>query len=392
MIIPMTSSYRFERRTTNKMKKGIKTITAMLLAATLTVSLAGCGESSDEASAPEETTVDYNSMSLEDLEAQAKEEGEVASVGMPDTWANWIETWTEITDTYGIEHTDLDMSSSEEIAMFKEEGEKGTKDIGDVGQQWGPVAEEEGVTLKYKTSYWDSIPDWAKDDDGDWVSGYYGTISIITNDEQIPEAPTSFADILEGDYKVTIGDVSAAAQAQHAVLAIAYAMGGSIDDMQPAYDFLSQLAEEGRLDIGDTSVARIESGEIACALLWDYNALNYRDNAVENNPDASFTVNIPQDASVRSAYATIINKNAPHPAAACLTREYILSDEGQINLAKGYATPIRDDVEIPEDVKAKMIDDAQYGDQVQTIDYDKWTDVTQDVITYWQENIIPMIQ
>lgn len=124
------------------MKKGIKTITAMLLAATLTVSLAGCGGSSDEASAPEETTVDYNSMSLEDLEAQAKEEGEVASVGMPDTWANWIETWTEITDTYGIEHTDLDMSSSEEIAMFKEEGEKGTKDIGDVGQQWGPVAED----------------------------------------------------------------------------------------------------------------------------------------------------------------------------------------------------------------------------------------------------------
>ena len=37
---------------------------------------------------------------------------------------------------------------------------------------------------------------------------------------------------------MTIGDVSAAAQAQHAVLAIAYAMGGSIDDMQPAYDFL----------------------------------------------------------------------------------------------------------------------------------------------------------
>ena len=64
----------------------MKTITAMLLAATLTVSLAGCGGGGDEASAPEETaTVDYNSMSLEDLEAQAKEEGEVASVGMPDT-------------------------------------------------------------------------------------------------------------------------------------------------------------------------------------------------------------------------------------------------------------------------------------------------------------------
>ena len=39
-----------------------------------------------------------------------------------------------------------------------------------------------------------------------------------------------------------------------------------------------------------------------------------------------------------------------------------------------------------------MIDESQYGDQVVTVDYAKWTDVTQDLITYWQENIIPMIQ
>ena len=49
-------------------------------------------------------------------------------------------------------------------------------------------------------------------------------------------------------------------------------------------------------------------------------------------------------------------------------------------------------MEIPEDVKAKMIDESHYGDQVVTVDYDKWTDVTQDLITYWQENIIPMIK
>ena len=136
------------------MNKGLKTISAMLLAATLTVSLAGCGGSGEDASAPEETAaVDYNSMSLEDLEAQAKEEGEVASVGMPDTWANWVETWTELEDKYGLTHTDLDMSSSEEIAMFKEEGTDGTKDIGDVGQQWGPVAEEESPSSPTTTRF-----------------------------------------------------------------------------------------------------------------------------------------------------------------------------------------------------------------------------------------------
>lgn len=365
-----------------------KKVIAMLLSVSSLAMLAtGCGT---EASAAQNT--DYNSMTLEQIETLAKEEGEVNSVAMPDTWANWIATWTDLEEVYGIKHTDLDMSSSEEIAMFKEEGTDGTKDIGDVGQQWGPVAEEEGVTLKYKTSYWDDIPDWAKDEDGDWMVCYLGTISIITNDTIIEDAPTSFADILAGDYKVTIGDVSAASQAQHAILATAYAMGGDIDNLQPAYDFWMTLAEQGRIDTGDTSTARIESGEIACGLFWDYNSLNYRDNAVNNNPDASFTVCIPSDGSVQSGYASIININAPDPAAACLTREYILSDAGQINLAEGYATPIRDNVEIPAEIQEKRIDNAQYESAIAIEDFEKWTTVCQDIITYWEENIIPAIQ
>lgn len=355
------------------------------------MSSTACAKASAASSASSNAT-DYNTMSLDDITAQARQEGQVNSVGMPDTWANWVGTWTDITKTYGIKHTDLDMSSSEEIAMFKEEGADATKDIGDVGQQWGPVAKQEGVTLSYKTTHWDDVPDWAKDDTGDWIVCYYGTMSIITNNKLVDKAPTSFQDILNGDYKVTLGDVSTASQAQHAVLASAYALGGSIDNLQPAYDFWKKLAQQGRLDVGETSVARIESGEIAVCMLWDYNALNYRDNAVKNNPDASFTVNIPSDGSVQAGYASIINKYAKDPAAACLTREYILSDQGQINLAEGYATPIRSDVKLPDDVKAKRIADSQYGDNVHKIDYTKWTQVCQDMISYWQENIVPAIK
>lgn len=347
--------------------------------------LAGCDDGSSAAAA-----VDYNSMSLEDLIAQAQEEGEIASVGMPDTWANWVETWQDIEAEYGITHADQDMSSSEELAMFREEGTDGTKDIGDVGQSWGPTAEEQELTLKYKTSYWDEIPDWAKDDDGDWVVAYYGTISLMSNDSTVPNAPTSFQDLLDGDYNVCVGDVTAAAVAQYAVLAAAYALGGGIDDMQPGYDFLRQLAEQGRLDVSDASLARIESGEIDVCINWDYNSLNYRDQILENNPNAQFSVNIPSDASVQSGYCTIINKNAPHPAAACLAREFILSDEGQVNLARGYATPIRD-VELPEDVAALRLPDEQYGDHVQTVDESVWSGVCQDMITWYQENIIPIL-
>ena len=127
---------------------------------------------------------------------------------MPDDWANWDDTWAGLKEKYGLEHTDVDLSSAEELSMFEAEKNNATKDIGDVGETYGAVAEDQGLTLKYKTSYWDEIPDWAKDDDGDWVVAYYGTMGIITNKKLVSDAPTSFADLLEGDYMVSVGDVA----------------------------------------------------------------------------------------------------------------------------------------------------------------------------------------
>ena len=50
-----------------------------------------------------------------------------------------------------------------------------------------------------------------------------------------------------------------------------------------------------------------------------------------------------------------------NPNAAKLAREYILSDAGQINLARGYARPIRSNVTLPDDVKAKLLPAEQYA-------------------------------
>ena len=203
----------------DKERDEMKKQAALLLAGVLMMgSLTGCS------STAQAEAVDLNSMTVDEILVKAQEEGRVDSVGMPDTWANWVETWEEIQSEYGLEHTDTDMSSAEEISLFESEKSDATKDIGDVGQAFGPIAEEKGVTLKYKTSYWDSIPDWAKDDDGDWIIGYYGTMTMMTNKKLVPEAPKSFADLLEGDYIVAVGDVAAANQAQFAVLAAAIAM------------------------------------------------------------------------------------------------------------------------------------------------------------------------
>lgn len=366
------------------MKSVKKAMIGVIAAATL-FSLTGC---STNQKAEETSKVDLNSMSLEQITEKAKEEGAVESVGMPDTWANWGETWSEINSLYGLKHTDTDMSSAEELALFEAEKDNATKDIGDVGQAFGPVAIDKNLTLPYKTSYWDDIPDWAKDKDGNWIIGYYGTISILTNKDLVKTPPTSFADILNGDYVVAVGDVTTASQSQNAVLSAAIAMGGSESDIQPGLDYFKKLAEQGRLDKGELSLARLEKGEIAVALLWDYNALGYREQFLKNNANANFEVNIPSDGSIQSGYCTVINAYTKHPYAAALTREYILSDEGQINLAKGYAKPIRSNVVLPVEVKAKMIPDDQYAKARMVEDYAAWEKTAKDLGTRWQEDII----
>ncbi|HRW57954.1 MAG TPA: ABC transporter substrate-binding protein, partial [Oscillospiraceae bacterium] len=81
--------------------------------ACLSLLLVGCSGTTEE-----EEATDLNSYTLDEIIEKAKEEGHVESVGMPDSWANWGESWTGLTDTYGIEHTDEDMSSAEELNMF----------------------------------------------------------------------------------------------------------------------------------------------------------------------------------------------------------------------------------------------------------------------------------
>ena len=116
------------------------------------------------------------------------------------------------------------MSSAQEIAKFEAEKDNATADIGDVGQAFGPIALQKGVTQAYKPSTWNQIPAWARDRDGHWALAYTGTIAFIINKKLVKTSPHSWADLLKGHYKVTLGDVGVASQANSGVLAAAFAM------------------------------------------------------------------------------------------------------------------------------------------------------------------------
>ena len=357
------------------MKK--KTLAAFLTMSTVLASASVCYA---------EDAVDLNAASLDEIVEKAKEEGAVESVGMPDTWANWGLSWTVLEEEYGISHADADMSSAEELQMFATEGDKGTKDIGDVGQAFGPQAVEQDLVQGYKTSYWDSVPDWAKGEDGKWMIAYTGATTFLTNTDEVENAPTSWADLKDGDYTVAIGDINGG-NAQAAVIASAYAFGGDLDNLDPAFDFWTQMAEDGRINTLDILQQNFETGEVPVGVIWSFTAIPYKNAITQYNMEAT----IPSDGSIMSGYASVINKYAPHPYAAALAREYIFSDDGQANLALAGAIPTRTDVEIPQDVQEASFSSDAYANAIPMEDTDAYAKACENVVTRWQEEIIPLL-
>ena len=319
------------------------------------------------------------------LERAARAEGKITSVGMPDDWANWKDTWADLGKLHGLAHVDTDMSSAEEIAKMIAEGKNGTVDIGDVGFEFGAIARARGVTAAYKPSTWAQIPAWAKDSDGHWALAYTGTIAFAVNTKRLPKPPKSWQELLASNARVAIGEVGRAAQANAGVLAAAVALGGSETRLDPALAAFAQLAKQGRLVSVNPSPALMERGEADVFVMWDFNALAYRDKLPNK---ADYTVLIPGDGAVTSGYTTIINVHAPHPNAARLAREYIFSDAGQLNLARGYARPVRfDNLRLPADLQSRLLESAQYK-AARPIQNTEWTEATKTLGSRWQAMVL----
>ena len=324
---------------------------------------------------------------LKALEDAARKEGNVNSVGMPDAWANWKGTWEDLASKYGLKHSDTDMSSAQELAKFEAEKDNASADIGDVGAAFGPIAVTKGVSQPYKPSTWDQVPEWAKDKDGHWALAYTGTIAFIINKDLVKEEerPKTWHDLEKGKYKVAIGDVGTAAQAANGVLAAAIAYKGDETNVAPGLQLFTKLAQQKRLSLANPTIQTLEKGEVEVGVVWDFNGLSYR----EQIDPKRFEVLIPSDGSVISGYTTVINKYAKHPNAAKLTREYIFSDAGQINLAKGHARPIRaEHLKLPADVQAKLLPNEQYGAAQPIKNAEAWEATSKKLPQMWQEQVI----
>ncbi|MFH7041719.1 extracellular solute-binding protein [Paucibacter sp. JuS9] len=322
---------------------------------------------------------------LAKLASAARAEGQLVSTGMPDSWANWRETWHDLLHEYGLSHVDHNLSSAEQLTRLASEGRAASIDLCDVGFEFAAQAKAAGLTRAHKPLHWEQIPDWAKDADGHWALAYTGTIAFAVNTRRVPQLPRSWRALLASSARVLIGDVGPTAQANAAVLAAAIALGGSETRLEPALQGFAELAKHGRLISDNPTLPRMKVDHADVYVMWDFNALSLR-HRLGNAGD--FEILIPEDGSVVSGYSPLINKHAPHPNAAVLAREFIFSDEGQLNLARGNARPIRiDHLKLPERVRRRLVDSAQYRN-ARALQPVLWARESKKLTSSWQREVL----
>jgi putative spermidine/putrescine transport system substrate-binding protein len=323
--------------------------------------------------APKAATCDpitgADSIALETLTECAQKEGALTTIALPHDWANY----GEIIETYktkfsmAINELNPDAGSADELEAIranKEAGGPQAPDVIDIGVAHTVTAMKDGLVAPYKVATFDTIP--MKDPDGYWWAEYYGALVFEVIKGAVP-TPTDWEDLLDPVYKGKVamaGDVLKSNQSVQTVFASGISRLGknpeTMDEAMKAAElglqywkevnaagnFIPVIADQGKIAMGETPLV----------MEWDYLALANRD-ALAGNPELEIVV--PKTGVIAGPYAGGISAYAPHPYAARLWWEFVMSDEGQLLYLKGYAHPIRfNDMAargvIPADLAAKL--------------------------------------
>ena len=365
-----------------------------LSASALTAFLEACGSTTTTTSSGQNINMS-GPIDMQTLISKAKQEGYLQAIGIPPEWADYA----DILSGYASKFVKIDYkaeaeySSAQEVEVFKQSKQHAHGDIADVGFKWGPVVIQEGLVSPYKHSYWNDIPDNLKDPNGNWCVEYWGAQAFVINTDKVKNPPTSFADLLNNDYKNMVGidgDPRQATDAFIAVYSAALAKTGNADDIQPGIDFFAALKKKGNFTSARSNVANITTGEVAIAIMWDYLGLGFRDQ-LAGHPNLQ--VVIPSDGSIAGPYILIINKTAPHPFEGRLWSEYLFSDEAQLFFLKGYAHPVRyqklsDAGKVPADLAAKLPSADQYKNVQFLTDINKLTTASNVLNSNWQSQVL----
>lgn len=357
-------------------------LTAAVAAVVLFGSVAACGGGSNTSGAGGAS--ESTSKAGADVALAKEQAKDFRTLGMPDEWNNYGAYFQSVCDTYelgcqgsgrGPNRQDTDMTSAEEVNSFiSESSDPGM--CADIGITFGQVAEDNDALLAYTPEAAEELPAGYRAEGGGWVATSVGVISILTNLDVVPVAPTSWADLKKPEYQglITIKNPSKSGTGQAMLFSVAAALGSGPTDLDTAIEYFKEISKAGQFNRFGYSAASFERGETPIVLFYDYVNLQTAKLAEDKGIEASVT--IPSEGGVWSPSAIMCNKRTKDPDLAKVTLDHALSDEGQLVFASAGARPIRyvlDDLEVPADIKATWLPEAQYENVVE-FPVDQWPD------------------
>ena len=153
---------------------------------------------------------------------------------------------------------DTDMSSAQELAKFKRREGQRQRRHRRRRRRLRPHRRAAGRQPAVQAEHLGTDPGLGQRPGRPLGARLHRTIAFIVNKQLVKDVPHSWADLLQGKYKVTIGDVSAAAQAVNGVLAAAIANGGDEKNIKPGLEFFGKIAKQGRLSLTNPVIATLK--------------------------------------------------------------------------------------------------------------------------------------
>lgn len=286
------------------------------------------------------------------LLAAARSEGLVTTLALPDGACNVRELIRIFRERTGVEVAEVQAEAGDDAALRAlADGVAGPgtpgpdgvdgPDVIELGVAAADSARAQGLLQAHQVIAWPTVPDGARDPDGSWTGAWYDVVAFEVNTDVATSVPGDWPDLLRGELAAQValaGDPRTSTEAMHAVYAAALANGGSVDDASPGLDFFADLQAAGTFLPVVAKTGTVAAGETPVRIAWSSSALADR-AALEGT--AAVDVVIPATGRLGGVSVQAISATAPHPNAARLWLEFVLSDEGQNLVLEGACHPIR---------------------------------------------------
>lgn len=302
----------------------------------------------------------------------------------PPEWADWASQLEAIQEETGIRVPPDNKNSGQTLAALVSEQSNPVADVAYYGVSFGIQAAEQELVQPYRPEHWEDIPEGLKDPQGAWFAIHSGTLGFMVNEAALGDLPVpqTWEDLLDPRYDGMVGylDPSSAFVGYVGAVSINLAMGGSLDDFDPAIEFFQNLQDNNPIVPKQTAYARVLSGEIPILLDYDFNAYRAR-----YDDDAPVRFVIPEEGTITVPYVMSLVADAPHEQNGKRVLDFVLSDQGQAIWANAYLRPVRESA-ISAEAQEKFLPATEY-ERAETVDYAHMAEVQRDFAERYQGEV-----